>query len=115
MHVGPGFKHVYLDPWPLDAKYKSVFMRMTASDAKPFEACEFIRQNKLSGKMFNYWTEGGFIAWGQEPDPNTGRIPLQLFMDGRAQAAYDVPTFDLWSDIMSGGPVPSKAARAGRN
>jgi hypothetical protein len=112
---GTAFKHVYLDPWPLDAKYNSVFMRMTASYSKPFEACEFMRLNKLSGKMYNYWTEGGFIAWGQEPDPNTGRIPLQLFMDGRAQAAYDVPTFDLWSDILSGGPIPSAAARAGRS
>jgi uncharacterized membrane protein len=111
---GVKFKHVYLDPWPLDAKYRSVFMRMTASYSKPFEACEFMRQNKLSGNMFNYWTEGGFIAWGQEPDPETGRIPLQLFMDGRAQAAYDVSTFDLWSDILSGGPLPTVAARAGR-
>jgi hypothetical protein len=112
---GLRFKHVYLDPWPLDAKYKSVFMRMTASYSKPFEACEFIRQNKLSGVMYNYWTEGGAIAWGEEPDPNTGRIPLQLFMDGRAQAAYDVSTFDLWSDILSGGPLPSAAIRAGRD
>jgi hypothetical protein len=111
---GTVFKHVYLDPWPLDAKYKSVFMRMTASYSKPFEACEFMRINKLSGKMYNYWTEGGFIAWGQDPDPNTGEIPLKLFMDGRAQAAYDVATFDLWSDILSGGPIPSAAARAGR-
>jgi hypothetical protein len=111
---GVQFKRIYLDPWPLDAKYKSVFMRMTASYSKPFEACEFMRLNKLSGKMYNYWTEGGFIAWGQEPDPETGRIPLQLFMDGRAQAAYDVATFGLYLDILSGGPVPLAAARAGR-
>ncbi|MGE5293401.1 MAG: hypothetical protein ACM3VT_01100, partial [Solirubrobacterales bacterium] len=101
---GVRFYHVYLAYWPADTKYTSVFMRMTASDAKPFAACEFIRKNKLSGRMFNYWTEGGFIAWGQDPDPNTGKIPLQLFMDGRAQAAYDVNAFDLWTDIMSGGP-----------
>jgi hypothetical protein len=106
---GYRFKSVYLDPWPADPQLKSVFMRMTASDAKPFLACEFLRQNKLSGNMFNYWTEGGFIAWGEEPDPETGRIPLQLFMDGRAQAAYDVPTFDLWTSIMSGGPTVRKA------
>jgi hypothetical protein len=111
---GTAFKHVYLDPWPLDAKYKSVFMRMTASYSKPFEACEFMRLNKVSGKMYNYWTEGGFIVWGQEPDPETGRIPLQLFMDGRAQAAYDVATFDEYMNILSGGPVPLAAARAGR-
>jgi hypothetical protein len=111
---GTAFKHVYLDPWPLDAKYKSVFMRMTASYSKPFEACEFMRINKLSGKMYNYWTEGGFIAWGQDPDPNTGETPLKLFMDGRAQAAYDVATFDKYMNILSGGPVPLAAARAGR-
>lgn len=102
---GLKFKHIYLDPWPseLDPKLCSVFMRMTASDAKPFEACGFIKCNKLKGKMFNYWTEGGFIAWGQEPDPNAGKTPLQLFMDGRAQAAYNREAFDLWSAIMSGG------------
>ncbi len=102
---GLKFKRIYLNPWPNDPKYSSVFMRMTASDAKPFYAMKFVRDNKLSGKMLNYWTEGGFIAWGQDPDPNTGRTPLRLFMDGRAQAAYDRKAFDLWSYIMSGGPV----------
>ncbi len=100
---GLKFKVVYLDPWPSDPKLSSVFMRMTASDAKPFYALKFIKDNKLKGKMFNYWTEGGFIAWGQEPDPKTGKTPLQLFMDGRAQAAYDRRTFDIWTSIMAGG------------
>jgi hypothetical protein len=100
---GLKFKRVYLDPWPSDPKLSSVFMRMTASDAKPFYALKFIKDNKLEGKMFNYWTEGGFIAWGQEPDPNTGKTPLQLFMDGRAQAAYNRRAFDIWTHIMSGG------------
>ncbi|MBA7665532.1 hypothetical protein ES703_73606 [subsurface metagenome] len=104
---GAKFKRVYLDPWPADLKLNSVFMRMTASDAKPFYALKFIKDNKLKGKMFNYWTEGGIIAFGQEPDPNTGRTPLQLFMDGRAQAAYDRRAFDLWSNIMAGGPFGS--------
>ena len=100
---GLKFKLVYLDPWPSDPKLSSVFMRMTASDAKPFYALKFIKDNKLEGKMFNYWTEGGFIAWGQEPDPKTGKTPLQLFMDGRAQAAYNRDAFDIWTYIMSGG------------
>ncbi len=99
------FKRIYLDAWPTDTKLNSVFMRMTASDAKPFYALKFIKDNKLKGKMFNYWTEGGFIAWGQKPDPNTGRTPLQLFMDGRAQAAYDCRAYELWSTIISGGPI----------
>ena len=100
---GLKFKRIYLDPWPNDPRLTSIFMRMTASDAKPFYAGEFIRLNKLQGNMFNYWTEGGFIAWAQEPDPNTGRTPLQLFMDGRAQAAYDRRAFDIWTYIMAGG------------
>ena len=111
---GLKFKSVYLDFWPADPRLSSIFMRMTASDAKPFYASEFIRRNKLSGKMFNYWTEGGFIAYGQEPDPETGKVPLQLFMDGRAQAAYNVDAFDRWTDVMSGGPLATVAARTGR-
>ena len=102
---GLKYKKVYLEPWPTDTKLNSVFMRMTASDAKPFYAMQFIKDNKLKGKMFNYWTEGGFIAYGQEPDPNTGFTPLQLFMDGRAQAAYDTKAYEAWGAIMSGGPT----------
>ncbi|MHC4755712.1 MAG: hypothetical protein ACYTBP_11275, partial [Planctomycetota bacterium] len=106
---GVKFKHVYLDPWPTNPKLNSVFMRMTASDVKPFYACQFIKDNKLSGKMFNYWTEGGFLAWGQQPDPNTGKTPLQLFMDGRAQAAYEPEFYRLWIHIISGGPTVRNA------
>jgi hypothetical protein len=105
---GLKFKCVYLDPWPTDPKLTSVFMRMTASDAKPFYVCRFIKDNRLKGKMFNYWTEGGFIAWGQAPDPNTGKTPLQLFMDGRAQAAYMIRIYDRWSQIMSGGAITNQ-------
>jgi len=82
---------------------------MTASYAKPFDALAFIRANKIKGKMYNYWTEGGFIAWGQYPDPKTGKTPLQLFMDGRAQAAYEPEAYDRWMGIMSAGPVAYKA------
>ncbi|MDI6449091.1 hypothetical protein [Anaerobaca lacustris] len=113
--VGLRFKEIYLDYWPADPRLTSIFMRMTASDAKPFYACQFIRENKLSGNMFNYWTEGGFVAWGQDPDPQTGRTPLQLFMDGRAQAAYDTRAFDLWTEILSGGPAARRAAYEGRS
>jgi hypothetical protein len=109
---GLKFKRIYLDPWPSDPKLNSVFMRMTASDAKPFYAGQFIKNNKLRGKMFNYWTEGGFIAWAQEPDPN-GFTPLKLFMDGRAQAAYEYDKYNLWMDIMSGGPIAQNAGRKG--
>ena len=107
------FKRIYIDAWPRDPKLTSMFMRMTDSGQKPFYATKFMKDNKLKGKMFNYWTEGGFIAWGQEPDPNTGFTPLQLFMDGRAQAAYDRKAFDTWTNITSGGLVTGQiVARA---
>ena len=105
---GARFKCVYLDPWITDPKLSSVFMRMTASDAKPFYACDFIKMNKLEGKMFNYWTEGGFIAYGQQPDQDTGRTALQLFMDGRAQAAYEPKAYVVWSEIMFGGRIAAQ-------
>jgi hypothetical protein len=111
---GAQFKRVFLDPWPVDGKYDSVFMRMTASNVKPTDVGRFIKENKLSGKMFNYWTEGGAIAFAQEPDPETGKTPLQLFMDGRAQAAYNHDIFQLWNYIKSGGPAAQNARLARR-
>jgi len=111
---GYWYKTVYLNPWPDSSYLSSVFMRMTASYAKPFKACQFIRDNKLKGTVFNYWTEGGFIAYGQIPDPNTGKTPLQLYMDGRAQAAYNTDTYQRWMRIMSGGDSVRLAQSAGR-
>ncbi len=113
---GVKYHRIYLSPFVGDneARFSTVFMRMTASNVKPFKACEFIRENELSGNMFNYWTEGGFIAYGQRPDPNTGMTPLKLFMDGRAQAAYDPQAYQNWMSIMSGGPELYQARRAGK-
>jgi hypothetical protein len=112
---GLKFYKIYMTPWPFDPDLRSMFIRMTASHAKPFAACQFIDANKLSGNMFNYWTEGGFIAWGQEPDPNTGKTPLQLFMDGRAQAAYNYDAYMTWSEIMFGGDIVRRAQMRNQN
>ncbi|MBN1788302.1 MAG: hypothetical protein JW806_07900 [Sedimentisphaerales bacterium] len=111
---GKQYKEVYLDPWPDSPYLTSEFMRMTASYAKPFRACQFLRDNNIKGKVFNYWTEGGFLAYGQFPDPNTGKTPLQLFMDGRAQAAYNTEAYRHWMYIMSGGDVARTVKREGR-
>lgn len=113
---GSKFNRIYLEPFANDPnpKLATVFMRMTASNAKPFFACEFIRKNELSGRMFNYWTEGGFIAYGQDPNDQTGRTPLQLYMDGRAQAAYEPSAYQRWMLIMAGGPNVREAMVAGR-
>jgi hypothetical protein len=81
---------------------------MTASNVKPMDISKFINDNRTAGRMFNYWTEGGALAFGQKPDPVTGDIPLKLFMDGRAQAAYNHDTFLLWQTIYYGGPLMQK-------
>lgn len=109
VYWGIKFKRIYLDPWPNDPVRHSIFMRMTASNVKPFEVCDFINGNHIRGRMFNYWTEGGALAFGQKPDEQTGRIPLQLFMDGRAQAAYNHDKYEYWQLIFSGGPEAVKA------
>jgi len=112
---GYWYNAIYLKPWPDSSYLTSVFMRMSASYAKPFKMCQFVRDNKMSGKMFNYWTEGGFLAYGQFPDPNTGKTPLQLFMDGRAQAAYNTDAYQRWMYIMSGGDPVREVEWAGRS
>ncbi|MHC5137641.1 MAG: hypothetical protein ACYSN7_03715 [Planctomycetota bacterium] len=109
VYWGMKYKRIYLDPWPTDDRYNTVFMRMTASHLKPFEVGEFINDNEINGRVFNYWTEGGAVAFGQIPDPENGKIPLKLFMDGRAQAAYDHDIFRLWQTIHAGGPVARQA------
>ncbi len=111
------FKSIYMDPWPEDPTYNSIFMRMTASNVKPIDACKFINDNHIAGRVFNYWTEGGAIAFGQTPDPNTGEIPLKLFMDGRAQAAYNHDMFRLWQNLYAGMGCPAvrDSYLAGRN
>ena len=111
---GIKFHRVYLGPWPDSHDRTSIFMRMSASHAKPFAALDFIRENEFEGKMFNYWTEGGFIAYGQTPDPETGKTPLQLFMDGRAQAAYNTDAYQHWMYIISGGDIARRAKMANR-
>lgn len=112
---GLKFKTIYIDPWTEDATYNSIFMRMTASNVKPIDLCRFINDNRISGRIFNYWTEGGAMAFGQKPDPATGEIPLQLFMDGRAQAAFNHDKFQLWQYIYAGGPIYQNVINAQRN
>ncbi len=103
IYFGLKFKRIYLDPWVNDGRRDSVFNRMTASHLKPYDIGEFLRANSINGRMFNYWTEGGALAFFQQPDEETGEVPLKLFMDGRAQAAYDHSDFVRWNLVFSGG------------
>jgi hypothetical protein len=104
------FHRYFIAPRPYLTKDYSVFERILGSFAQPFDACAFIKQNKICGKMFNVWTEGGFIAWSQDSHPDTGKIPLQVFIDGRAQASYSDHAFKEFVDILHCGPVAHELA-----
>jgi hypothetical protein len=64
--------------------------------------------------MWNFWESGGFWARCQQPDPATGRIPVQIAIDGRAQAAYDVAAYRWHDQLEVGGPTGLAVATAGR-
>ncbi|MCK4629493.1 MAG: hypothetical protein KAT56_10850, partial [Sedimentisphaerales bacterium] len=48
---------------------------------------------------------GGFIAFNQTPNAETGEPACKVFMDGRSQAAYKVRHFAYWRSLRS---VPKK-------
>ena len=112
--VGAKYYRIYLSPWPFDPHNDSEFMRMTASYREPLLVSEFMRLNKLNGKMFNHWTSGGSLVWGQEPDLETGRTSVQLFIDGRAQAAYKRQVMEAWDDLWFAGDVGDKFWGSGK-
>ena len=92
-------------PWPPDATHASRLDRLTHSYQWPHGACQFMRLNGLSGRLFAFWQETGFAMWAQDPEPVTGRLPVQVFIDGRAQGAYPIETFRQYVHLRDGGPT----------
>jgi hypothetical protein len=100
----------YIAPWPQDAVRYGLFDRMTHAHQRPWGACAFLAANGVRGRMWNYWDEGGFLASCQQPDPATGAPPVAIFIDGRAQAAYDVGALASYLDLLNG---PGRSAALG--
>jgi hypothetical protein len=98
----PRALRTYADPWPQDARRSGLFDRMTFSHQRPWDACAFLAANAITGRMWNYWDEGGFLAFCQQPDAASGRVPVELFIDGRAQAAYDVSALGSYLELLNG-------------
>lgn len=55
----PGITRVWITPW------------------YPRHAVNFIKQNKIQGPMYNFYTWGGFLIWSMYPE-------YKVFIDGRA-------------------------------
>jgi hypothetical protein len=108
------FANAYVAPWPHSLRPTSLFGRVTWADRRGFDACAFIRENRLAGRMYNNWVEGGTLEWCEEPDPITGRIPLQVYIDGRAQGAFPPAALERYLALEGGGPVGLRALGEGR-
>ena len=102
----------YFGPWPQDAARDGLYDRMTHGHQRPWGACSFLAANGAGGRLWNFWDEGGFLAACQQPDPATGAPSLAIFIDGRAQAAYDAPALRSYLDLLNG---PGRSAEFGES
>ncbi len=82
-----------------DLENYSVFERKVSITAQPIEAIQFLASNNLHGIVLTEWVAGGYTAFHQTPDPKTGRPPCQVFIDGRAQAAYETDHYRRWGQL----------------
>ncbi len=108
------FGQAYFGPWPFDDRRGSVADRLLLTAGEPWGACRFVALNRVAGRMWNFWEAGGFWARCQQSDPGSGRIALQIAIDGRAQAAYDVAVYRWHDQLEAGGPTGSSVESAGR-
>ena len=72
----------------------SGYKRTSLKMEKPYNndykgAADFIRHERLSGRIFNDYTPGGYLIWRLHPD-------IKVFTDGRA---LSLKGFDLFRDI----------------
>jgi len=108
------FLQVYVRPWPHADGPSSLFSRATWLHRRGFDVCQFIWENRLEGRMYNSWIEGGSLEWCQQPDPDSGRTPLQVFIDGRAQGAFPLNALVRYLALEGGGPIGLTVISEGR-
>ncbi len=95
-----GINEIYYKP-AYDGYKLSMFRRMVGITAQPVEAIRFFDLNHLQGTVFNGWVNGGFIAFGQHPNEK-GEPACKAYIDGRAQAAYELSHFEHWQNLKGG-------------
>ncbi|MCH9021772.1 MAG: hypothetical protein IID32_03305 [Planctomycetes bacterium] len=92
-----------------DGENYTLFRRMVGIQDQPVRAINFFDDNHVKGLVFNEWTNGGFVPFWQKPDPATGKPPCQVYIDGRAQAAYKLSHFKKSNKSRMPAPKPIKA------
>jgi hypothetical protein len=101
-------------PWPASDVRTSPIDRLAYRHLRPAGLCAFLAANHVSGRIWNFWEEGGYLAYCQEPDAATGANPVLVTIDARAQGAYPVTAFRRYLQIRDGGPAGQAAFAAGR-
>ncbi|MFH1175898.1 MAG: hypothetical protein V1750_00725 [Acidobacteriota bacterium] len=111
---GTRYHSTFVSPWAADLHAPSLFSRLTYSHLRPSGLCSFFAANQVTGRMWNLWEEGGYLALCQQPDPATGKPPVQIMIDGRAQAAYEAEALRSYFLFFDGGPGAREAFESGR-
>lgn len=85
---------VRLAPYPLR---NGAFHSLTDDDTFPVDACNFLRANGITGKVFADYAWGGYLELCAE-----GRV--QVFIDGRADTVYGPETFESYLRVLNREP-----------
>ena len=104
----------YRQPWPFATSPVSLFERMTWGHRRSGHVGEFLLRNGVAGRAFNFWEEGGFLEWVQEPRRGFPDLPLKLFIDGRAQEAFPAAVVRTYLELAVGGPAGVDSTSEGR-
>lgn len=73
------------DPWA---------ERLVRYDDQPHDSVHFLLTSNLRGRLLNDWTWGGYLLYRTPFEEETPRY--QIFIDGRAQAAYPMEVSGDW-------------------
>jgi hypothetical protein len=75
------------------------FWPMVSVGTQPVRALEFIEKYQIQGTMFNEWVHGGFVSFTADRDSDSGAPTCQVFIDGRAQAAFPLEHYRKWQSL----------------
>lgn len=108
------FARTFLGPWPHSFSHLSPGDRVLDRSSRPWGPCRFLALNGVRGRLWTFYEDAGFWNWCQQREPTDGRTPLQVFIDPRAQRAFDVSVFLSYHNIADGGPTAKTIDDAGR-
>ena len=111
---GAAYRHAFFGTYPLDAARTSLGERTLRAAGQPWDACRFVVDNGVRGRMWTFWDGGGFWAGCQPGEPATGAVAAKVYIDGRAGEAYDGAVYRTYTLIEAGGPAGLRAVLEGR-